>query len=182
MGDPKKQKKKHETPRFPWRSDVLQGELGLLGQYGLRNKRELWLHRTMLSKFRGLARVLLSMPTTERANLENDLLGKLKHLGILPEEAVLDNVLDMTIENVLGRRLQTLVFEKGLAKTIHQARQLITHGHIVIGDRKIFSPSYLVLKDEEDNISYASASPLANPGHPLRETIEAEVSGGKSNE
>ena len=72
MGDPKKQKKKYATPRFPWRSDVLESELRLLGEYGLRNKRELWRHRTMLSKFRGIARSLLGMPASQRTMLKNN--------------------------------------------------------------------------------------------------------------
>ncbi len=59
--------------------------LRLLGGYGLRNKRELWQHRTMLSKFRSMARSLLSMSTSDRAELESQLLGRLKNLGILPE-------------------------------------------------------------------------------------------------
>ena len=62
MGDPRKQRRKYETPRFPWRIDILQAELRLVGQYGLRNKRELWRHETMLSKFRGIARSILGMP------------------------------------------------------------------------------------------------------------------------
>jgi small subunit ribosomal protein S4 len=175
LGDPKKQKKKYETPRFPWRSDVLESELRLIGDYGLRNKRELWRHRTMTSKFRGLARSLLSRSASERAEAEAQILGRLKHLGILPEDAFLDNVLDLAMESILDRRLQTLVFKKGLAKTIYQARQLITHGHIAIGDRKVFSPSYLVLKKEE-------ASPLSSIEHPLRQSIEVGVTGGKANE
>ena len=178
MGDPKKPKKKYETPRFPWRSDILQNELVLLGQYGLRNKRELWRHKTMLSKFRGIARSLLSMPAEKRAKLESELLGKLKRLGILPETAVLDDVLDMTVEDILERRLQTIVFRKGLAKTPYQARQLITHGHIAINGRKVFSPSYLVTKEEEDSITYAPTSPLNNPEHPLRLIIESESKTG----
>ncbi len=179
MGDPKKPKKKYETPRFPWRSDILQNELVLLGQYGLRNKRELWRHKTMLSKFRGIARSILSMPVEKRAKLESELLGRLKRLGILPETAVLDDVLDMTVEDILERRLQTIVFRKGLAKTPYQARQLITHGHIAINGRKVLSPSYLVTKEEEKNITYAPTSPLNNPEHPLRLTIEsASKTGG----
>ncbi|MEM3608734.1 MAG: 30S ribosomal protein S4, partial [Candidatus Bathyarchaeia archaeon] len=82
-----------------------------------------------------------------------------------------DDVLDLTIEDVLERRLQTIVFRKGLAKTIHQARQLITHGHIAIGKQKVTVPSYLVSKDEEDQIVYAPKSAVANPNHPLRQTI-----------
>jgi len=182
MGDPRKQKKKYETPRFLWRADILRSELGLLGQYGLRNKRELWLHKTMLSKFRGIARSLLGMSTAERAKMEEQLLGRLKHLGILSEDSVLDNILDMSIEDILGRRLQTLVHKKGLAKTIHQARQLITHGHIAIGDRRVFAPSYLVPRDKEEKVIYAPDSPLSNSEHPLRTAIEVEPSKGEMHE
>ncbi|MEM3173331.1 MAG: 30S ribosomal protein S4 [Candidatus Bathyarchaeia archaeon] len=173
MGDPKKPKKKYESPRFPWRSDVLQNELVLLGQYGLRNKRELWRAKTMLSKFRGVARSLLGMSAERRVKLEAQLLGKLKRLGMLPENAVLDDVLDMTVENILERRLQTIVFRKGLAKTPYQARQLIVHGHIAVNGRVVYSPGYLVSKDEEESVTYAPASPLSNPDHPLRISIEA---------
>ena len=77
MGDPRKQRKKFETPRFPWRTDTLQAELQLLGQYGLRNKHELWRHRTMLSKYRGIARSLLGMTTQQREVLEKQLLARL---------------------------------------------------------------------------------------------------------
>ena len=178
MGDPKKPKKKYETPRFPWRSDVLESEIRLLGEYGLRNKRELWRCKTMLSKFRGIARSLFGMPSSKRKILEAQLLNKLKRMGILTENAVLDDVLDLTVESILERRLQTLVFKKGLAKTIHQARQLIVHGHIAIDGRKVFSPGYLVLKDEEDKIEYAPTSSLSNPEHPIRVAIEVETKGG----
>jgi len=171
MGDPKKQRKKYETSRFPWRTDVLQGELKLLGQYGLRNKRELWRHKTMLSKFRGIARSLLGMPADERRKMERQLLDRLHRLGILPETSVLDDVLDLTLEEVLERRLQTLVFRKGLSKSVYQARQLITHGHIAIEGKRVSSPSYLVLRDEETKIAYAQLSSLSNSDHPLRESV-----------
>jgi len=186
MGDPKRQRKKYETPRFPWRSDVLQEELKLVGQYGLRNKRELWRHKAMLSKFRGIARSLLGMPPEEKGKLERQLLDKLYRLGILPKDATSDDVLDLTVEDILERRLQTIVFRKGLSKTIHQARQLITHGHIAIGGRRVRSPSYLVPRDEEDLITYAPTSPLSNPNHPIRASIaataQAKAEGGGEGE
>lgn len=173
MGDPKKQRKKYDTPRFPWRRDVLQEELKLLGQFGLRNKRELWRHKTFLSKVRSIARLLIGKSPEERAKMENELLLRLKKFGILPETAVLDNVLDLNIEDILERRLQTLVFRKNLAKTIYQARQLITHGHIAIGNRRVTVPSYIVSKEEEAQIGYAPQSALANPAHPLRQAVVA---------
>jgi small subunit ribosomal protein S4 len=173
MGDPKKQRKKFETPRFPWRTDVLETELKLLGQYGLRNKREIWRHKTLLSKYRGIARSLLGMSVEERRKLEKQLLDRLHRLGILPETAVMDDVLVLSLEDILERRLQTLVFQKGLAKSIHQARQLITHGHVAIAGRRVSSPSYLVLREEEAKITYAPTSPLSTPNQPLRKSIAA---------
>jgi small subunit ribosomal protein S4 len=171
MGDPRKQRKKYETPRFPWRTDIMQEELKLIGQYGLRNKHELWRQETMLSTFRGTARSLIGKTPDERRKMEEELLARLKRLGILSETAVLDDVLDMTIEDILERRLQTIVLRKGLAKTIQQSRQLITHGHVAIGGKRVKIPSHTVTKNEEDQIEYLTQSSLANPSHPLRQTI-----------
>ena len=167
MGDPKKQRKKFDTPRFPWQYDTLETELKVLGQYGLRNKREIWRHKTLLSKYRGIGRSLLGMPVEERKKREKQLLDRLNRIGILHDEAELDDVLDLSLDDILGRRLQTIVFQKGLAKSIQQSRQLIAHGHIAIDGRRVSSPSYLVLKDEEAKLAYAPKSPLTNPDHPL---------------
>ncbi|MCW3980200.1 MAG: 30S ribosomal protein S4 [Candidatus Bathyarchaeota archaeon] len=171
MGDPKKQRKKFETPRFPWRTDILQAELRLLGQYGLRNKKELWHHKTVLSKFRGIARTILGIPEEEGDKLKVQLLSRLNRLGILPDTAVLDEVLDLGIEDILERRLQSRVFQKRMAQSVYQARQLITHGHIAIGEKRITSPSYLVLRNEEPQICYSQSSALVNPDHPLRRNL-----------
>jgi small subunit ribosomal protein S4 len=168
VGDPKKQRKKFDTPRFRWRKDILQEELKLLGQYGLRNKHELWRHKTYLSKVRGIARSLISKTPEERAKMEGELLTRLKKLGILQETAVLDNVLDLTIEDILERRLQTIVFRKGLTRTIFQSRQLITHAHVTINNRRVTIPGYIVPKAEEAEIAYSATSAVANQAHPLR--------------
>lgn len=168
MGDPKKQRKKFDTPRFRWRKDILQEELKLLGQYGLRNKHELWRHKTTLSKTRGIARSLISKTPEERAKMENELLTKLKKVGILPETAVLDNVLDLTIEDILERRLQTIVLRKGLARTVFQSRQLITHGHITVDNRRVTVPGYMVAKNDEPKVIYSPESAIAKPEHALR--------------
>ena len=171
MGDPKKQRKKYETPRFRWRKDTLQEELKLLGQYGLRNKHELRRHKTMLSKTRGIARSLIGKTPEERTKMENELLTRLKKLGVLDETAVLDNVLDLSIEDLLERRLQTIVFRKGLTRTIFQSRQLITHGHVSIGNRRVTVPGYIVSKEEENQVAYSPQSTLANETHPLRQSL-----------
>jgi small subunit ribosomal protein S4 len=175
MGDPKKQRKKYETPRFLWRADTLQEELKLLGQYGLRNKHELWRIETSLSKFRGIARSLIGKTPEQREKMETELLAKLKKIGVLQDTAVIDNVLDLSIEDLLERRLQTLVFRKGFAKTPYQARQLITHGHIVFGNRRVTVPSYVVSREEEAQIAYSSQSTLAEANHPMRQAMTVAV-------
>ncbi|MFN3384470.1 MAG: 30S ribosomal protein S4, partial [Archaeoglobaceae archaeon] len=77
---------------------------------------------------------------------------KLQKFGILKENATLDDVLDLSVENFLERRLQTIVFRQGLAKTVKQARQMIVHGHIEVDGRKVTCPSFIVLKDLESKI------------------------------
>lgn len=182
MGDPKKQRKKYASPKFPWRTDILQAELDLLGRYGLRNKHELWRNETMLSKFRGIARSLIGETSEKRKRMEDELLSRLKRLGILPETAVLDDILDLTIEAILERRLQTIIFRKGLSKTIQQSRQLITHGHIMIGNRRMTVPGYIVTKQDENQVRYSTSSSLTNPEHPLRRTIAAISTSGTTSE
>jgi small subunit ribosomal protein S4 len=107
------------------------------------------------------------MSIDERKTQEKQLLGRLTRLGILPEESALDDVLDLTLGDILERRLQTMVFHMGLAQSMQQSRQLIAHGHIAIDGRRVSTPSYLVLKGEETKIAYSPKSPLTNPDHPL---------------
>jgi len=160
MGDPKKPRKKWIGPKHPWRKEVLEEEMILMGKYGLRNKRELWIAKTIAREFRHRARALLALPEEERKVQEKALLSKLYHLGVLPEGATLDDVLGLTAEHILKRRLQTIVYEKGLARTIYQARQFIVHGHIAIAGRRVTSPGYLVSKEEELLIDFYPTSPL----------------------
>ena len=160
MGDPKRQRKKYKNPRLKWSKSNLDAELKLLGEYGLRNKRELRHHHLTLVKYRTLARKLLAKTQTERIALERQVLDKLISLRIVPENSGLDNILDLSLDNILERRLQTLVFRNGLSKTQQQARQLIVHGHITVKGNRVTSPSYLVNADEGQDIKCTISIPL----------------------
>mgnify|MGYP000312403668 CR=1 FL=1 len=93
---------------------------------------------------------------------EKALIERLYHMGLLPTtETTLDSILSLTVRDVLERRLQTIVYKKGLASSIYHARQLIVHGHIAINGRRVRSPGYLVSIDEEDKIGYYETSPYA---------------------
>ncbi len=152
MGDPKKPRKKFSRPKSPWRSDQLAQELYLLGTYGLRNKRELWKAETLLSSLRKQARTLLAATKELRMREEGKLLNSLSRKGLIKEGAPLDEVLSLTVEDMLARRLQTMVFKKGMAVSPLHSRQLITHGHVLIGERFVRVPGYLVRREEEDRV------------------------------
>jgi len=145
----KRFRKKYKKPRRLWDKALLEEERELMREYGLRRKRELWRAKEILRKYRRLARKLNAIKDKEQ---EKVLIQKLFKMGIVKENATLDDVLSLTVKDILERRLQTIVFKKGLANTIKQARQFITHGHVKINGRRIVYPSYLVPKDEEDKI------------------------------
>jgi len=178
MGDPKFARKKYETPSHPWDKDRIEAENALIKKYGLKNKREIWRAQTMLRKFRAQARSLLGKVTSSDPQVKREteqLLGRLHRLGILPENATLDDVLALDVESILKRRLQTIVYLKGLASTPFQARQFIVHGHICIDNRRVTAPGYMVLKKEENMIEYHPSSPLTDSTHPARPSIEFAV-------
>ena len=116
--------------------------------------------RTTLGNWRSLARQSRTMPQERAAEVQQTLINKLVKLGVLSSDARFEDVLQLTVEDLLRRRLQTLVFEKGYAKTIYEARQIVVHGHIQVAGKKINAPSYIVKKAEEDMIGYAPSSPL----------------------
>lgn len=155
MGDPKRIRKKYETPGNPWRREALEEELKLMGEYGLRNKRELWRVASILKKYRTMARKLFVVVGEKRMVEEGRLIGRLNRLGVLPQGATLDDVLKLTVRDFLERRLQTIVYRSGLARTIHHARQLITHGKIFVGGKKVRAPSYHVKRGEEEIVRLA---------------------------
>ena len=146
MGDPRRLKKKFKKPKHPFQKDRIMEELEFLGKYGLRNKREYWKMRTMLGNWRNIARQSRALSKEQAVEVQQTLIKKLNRLGIIGAEAEFEDVLLLTTEDILKRRLQTLVYERGLASTIYQARQYITHGHIQVGGKKIYNIPQIMLK------------------------------------
>lgn len=125
--------KTFKKPRRPYEKERLDAELKLVGEYGLRCKRELWRVQYVLSRIRNNARNLLTLDEKDpRRIFEGEaLLRRMNRYGLLDEsQNKLDYVLALTVENFLERRLQTLVFKAGMAKSIHHARVLIRQRHI----------------------------------------------------
>lgn len=172
MGDPKFPRRSFDAPSHPWRGERIKAETETCKLYGLKSKRELWKAQATLRKLRTQSKNLQARIRTDdpQAELESELmLNKMGRMGLLPMDgSTLDDVLGLTPEAILNRRLQTMVQRKGLATTLKQARQFIVHGHVTIDGRKVTIPGYLVKRAEEDKIVFNPHSPIANELHPLR--------------
>ncbi|HIH01061.1 TPA: 30S ribosomal protein S4 [Thermoplasmata archaeon] len=172
MGDPKFSKRKYESPAQPWEGERIKAENELLQKYGLKNKRELWTAQSLVRRLRAQSRELQARLRTgdPQAQKETEeLLGKCGRMALLPADgATLNDVLALNTEAVLARRLQTVVYRKGLAFTPKQARQMIVHGHASVSGRKVTIPGYLVKRGEEEAIDYHETSPLTDDMHPTR--------------
>lgn len=171
MGDPRKIRKKYQTPRHPWQKARIEEEGAILKEYGTKNKKEIWKMQSILRDFSDRAKRLIAAKTPQAEKERKEMLSKLQSMGLVSAEAGLDDVLGLTLRNILERRLETLIYKKSLARSMKQARQFIVHGHVMVGDRKVNSPSYLVSVREEGLIRFAAKSTLNDPEHPERVII-----------
>ncbi len=147
MGDPKHPHKKYARPKTPFDRSRIEEEKTLIKKYGLKNKKEIWSAESFINRIRAQAKKLIVEPEKQKAFIE-----RLVKLGLIKSEATIDDVLALTKEKLLERRLQTIVYKKGLAKTPKEARQLIVHRKIKIKDRIVNVPGYIVRKEEENEI------------------------------
>jgi small subunit ribosomal protein S9e len=183
--------------------------LKTVGEYGLRNKREVWRVQLTLSKIRRAARYVFfhslplqrrpsNTPHSELLTLDekdpkrlfegNALIRRLVRVGVLDEGRMkLDYVLALKVEDFLERRLQTCVYKLGLAKSIHHARVLIRQRHIRVGKQIVNVPSFIVRLDSQKHIDFALTSPFGGgrPGRVRRKkakAAEAKEGGGDEEE
>ena len=183
MGDPKTPRKIWKKPKRPLNYNLMMDELKTLGTFGLKTKRELWKARTNLSKLRHQARSLLALRQEVRNEKEPVLINSLSKIGLVDKNSTLDAVLNLQVTDLLSRRLQTIVQKKLYFKTPYHARQAIVHGHIMIGDRIITIPSYIVKIDEESKIHLIPESsfnqtlskPESDLGSPETENLSTET-------
>ena len=183
MGDPKFPSKHYNTPSHPWQKVRIEEERTLIHQYVLKNKKEIWRANTKIRSMRRQARKLTASSGDEQAQKEKGLLlSKLNRIGLLEQDSGLEDVLRMTAENILDRRLQTQVYLQGLASTAKQSRQLIIHGHISVDGAVTRVPGMIVTRLQEKNISYAPSSALNSDLHPVRPGTKPNYSEDETDE
>lgn len=157
MGDIKRKKKRYKRPKRPFDKDRIDEENVLAKQYGLKNKREIWKAESEISKIRRRAKELIPRSDEER----KEFFEKLNKQGFKVTDTA--DVLALTKEDWFKRRLQTIVFKKKMAATARQARQLIAHKHVLVDDKAVNSPGFMVPLELEDKISVKERSVREKP-------------------
>jgi len=143
-------KRKHKLyvrPKKAYEKTRIKEENTLVNKYGLKNKREIWRTIAKVDYFRRRAKALAQAGAEEQEVFFN----KLKKIGLKTE--TISDVLSLKVENLLERRLPTILVRKNMAKTAQQARQLVAHKKIFIDGKVVNVPSYIVAVQEENKIS-----------------------------
>ncbi len=78
-----------------------------------------------------------------------------------------------TLMLLLERRLDNVVYRLGLADSRAQARQMVRHGHIMLGGKKVDIPSYLV--KEADVLTFREQSVKTGLYRRVLEVIESKT-------
>ncbi|XP_037053622.1 40S ribosomal protein S9-like [Peromyscus leucopus] len=173
--------KTYVTLRRPFEKSRLDQELKLIGEYGLRNKREVWRVKFTLAKIHALELLTLDEKDPRCLFEGNALLRRLVRIGVLDEGKMkLDYILGLKIEDFLERRLQTQVFKLGLAKSIHHARVLICQCRIRVRKQVVNIPSFIVRLDSQKHIDFSLHSPYGGgrPGRVKRKNAKKGQGGG----
>jgi len=156
MGDPKKLKRKYSKPDHPWKKARIAEEGKIKKDYGLKNNTEIWKFKSLLRTYRARARKLMAATGAQSEKYSTELIQKLNRMGVLKEKkATLDDVLGLELKDFLERRMQTIVYRKGMGYTMRHARQLITHGHIALDGRNVTSPNHIVEAGRDAMVTFS---------------------------
>jgi small subunit ribosomal protein S4 len=157
----KRKHKLYSRPKKLYDKTRIEEEVVIVKRFGLKNKREIWKAQAKVDSMRGKAKNLISASEEDKEAF----FKRLRKIG-LNVNSIAD-VLSLTKEDYLGRRLQTVVAEKKLANTVKAARQLITHKKVIVDGGIVNSPSYVVPVELENKIS------LKEKRRPVKQVVEA---------
>ncbi|HVY01366.1 MAG TPA: 30S ribosomal protein S4 [Candidatus Nanoarchaeia archaeon] len=147
--------KQFSRPKKAYEKTRIEEENVLVEKYGLKNKREIWKTLAAVNYYRTRGKELAKASSEEQEVLFN----KLRALGLDIKNTT--DVLALQVEDILKRRLPSMVASKKLAQTPQQARQMVVHKKVRIDGRVVNVPSYLVPVSEENKIVVEKATAKA---------------------
>jgi len=175
----RKQKRKYSPPRHPWRLDRILSEKDLIREYGLKNHMEIWRAIGKLRNWKVQAKATVGLMGEQRDNAQARLISKLMAIGVLKQGANVDDILGLGIRDVLERRLQTIIYRKGLAHTQKQARQIIVHNKVLVNGKKVNSPSFKVKLTDEVALVPGFILPASKPIEMVKTTTAVKEGGAE---
>ncbi|MFB6190948.1 MAG: 30S ribosomal protein S4 [Candidatus Nanohaloarchaea archaeon] len=152
----KKLKKQYDTPNEGWDEERINREIQLMDDYGLKNKREIYKAQSQLRDLRQEARDLVA---SENETERKELIEKANRLGLVRDNAELEEILSLNLTDLLDRRLQTAVNRRGYTDTVREARQLVVHGHVYVDGQRVNVPGYLLTQEEEKKVEVKRPEP-----------------------
>lgn len=161
--------KKYSRPRKPFDKARIGEENQLREKYGLKSKREIWKAEAAITRIRNLAKNLITKSEEEK----NKFISKLQKGGF--KVNTIADALGLNKEDWLKRRLQTIVVSKKLVRTPKQARQLIVHKHVSVGEQIVNIPSYQVSLDEESQVKLNIVLKIKDEKKSKIEEIKEEI-------
>lgn len=158
--------KLYSRPRRAYEKTRILEENKLLEKYGLKSKREVWKAIANLKYYRTRAKALAKASSEE----QQVFFDKLQKYGLRTNS--ITDVLALGVEDLLARRLPTIMVEKKIAKTAQEARQMVTHKRVSIDGKIVNVPSYLVPLSEESLIKLKVSKPKPKAEKKTEEVAE----------
>ncbi|KAJ8911634.1 hypothetical protein NQ315_016784 [Exocentrus adspersus] len=159
--------KRYSVPLKPYDKDRLIDEMKILGEFGLKNKRELWTIKKICDDYKVRAKdLLISTNQDELIVSGRTLLSKLVKLGIISDvdyrdlEDIRSNLERWKISWREDYNIGYLI--SGLANSVHQARAMIINRHICVDGNVVDQPGFMVPVDKEGHIDFYKYSPLVS--------------------
>lgn len=143
----KRKHKIYSKPKKPFDRERIDEENRIKSEFGLKNKREIWKAEAKINEIRNKAKKLITADIDEQKSL----IEKLKKTGFRVKD--LSDILSLDKRDWLERRLQTILFKKKLANSQKHARQLIVHKKVLVDEKIVNRPSFLVPVGLEDKIT-----------------------------
>ncbi|MCH8945335.1 MAG: 30S ribosomal protein S4 [Nanoarchaeota archaeon] len=174
----KKKHKSYSRPKRPFDKTRIIEEAEIKEKFGLKNKKEIWKSDSKIKSIREKAKKLISADVEE----QQALFDRLRKKGFKVNS--ISDVLSLTKEDYLERRLQTVLVSKGMANTPKSARQLITHKKVSVGGKLVDSPAYIVPSELEDQITLKVKKDALKKKEEVVESKEEKVNeeGGEKDE
>merc|ERR1712203_1283352 len=136
-------------------------EIFLIGDYGIKNKKEIYRYCSLISKIRNAARILIKSDLCEINNNRkaHEFKRKLVKVGILDSDyCCFQKLFSININFFLSRRLQTIVRNNGISISIHNSRVIIRQKHILVEKVLVHFPSFQVKNDNSSRVQIRTGS------------------------